>query len=82
MDVIESKVFKSGNSQAVRIPKEIAYNEDIEVVIERRGDTITIRPKKTKISPQEMVRRLKELPVPKRMAKRPPFIAPKRIDQR
>lgn len=40
-----SRVFKSGNSQAVRIPRELAY-EDIgqEVEVERKGDTLTIRP--------------------------------------
>ncbi len=82
MGIIESKVFRSGNSQAVRLPKEVAYDEEIEVIIEKLGDRLTIRPKKRKISPQEMVRRLRELPTPKRIAKRPPFIAPKRIDQR
>lgn len=41
----KSRVFKSGNSQAVRIPRELAY-DDIgqEVEVERRGDTLTIRP--------------------------------------
>lgn len=40
-----SRVFKSGNSQAVRIPRELAY-EDVgqEVEVERRGDTLVIRP--------------------------------------
>jgi antitoxin VapB len=40
-----SRVFRSGNSQAVRIPRELAYNDSgQEVEIERRGDTLTIRP--------------------------------------
>ena len=40
-----SRVFKSGNSQAVRIPRELAY-DDIgqEVEVERKGDTLLIRP--------------------------------------
>ncbi len=34
-----TKLFKNGNSQAVRIPAELAYNGwDVEVVIERHGD--------------------------------------------
>jgi len=40
-----TKLFKNGNSQAVRIPSELAYNSwDIELVIERHGDELRIRP--------------------------------------
>jgi len=41
----QTKLFKNGNSQAVRIPAELAYsNYDIELVIERHGDELRIRP--------------------------------------
>ncbi|MDR6420026.1 antitoxin [Paraburkholderia phenoliruptrix] len=40
-----TKVFRNGNSQAVRIPAELAFNSvDIEVEIERVGDELRIRP--------------------------------------
>jgi antitoxin VapB len=40
-----SKIFKSGNSLAVRIPKELAFDgEGQEVEIERRGDVLWVRP--------------------------------------
>lgn len=40
-----TKLFKNGNSQAVRIPAELAYTSwDIELVIERQGDELRIRP--------------------------------------
>lgn len=40
-----TKVFRNGNSQAVRIPAELAYERtDIELEIERVGDEIRIRP--------------------------------------
>ena len=40
-----SRVFKSGNSQAVRIPRELAYDDvGQEVEVERKGDTLLIRP--------------------------------------
>ncbi|AME28666.1 type II toxin-antitoxin system VapB family antitoxin [Burkholderia sp. PAMC 26561] len=40
-----TKVFRNGNSQAVRIPAELAYeNIDVEVEIERVGDELRIRP--------------------------------------
>jgi antitoxin VapB len=37
-----AKVFRSGNSQAVRIPREFQFDTD-EVDIERRGDEIILR---------------------------------------
>ena len=37
-----TKVFKSGNSQAVRIPREFQFDV-AEVEIERHGDTIVLR---------------------------------------
>jgi antitoxin VapB len=40
-----TKIFRNGNSQAVRIPAEIAYERtDVDVEIERIGDEIRIRP--------------------------------------
>ncbi len=40
-----TKVFKSGNSLAVRIPKELAIAEaSQEVEIERVGNTLVVRP--------------------------------------
>jgi antitoxin VapB len=38
-----TKVFRSGNSQAVRIPREFQF-DTAEVEIERRGDEIVLRP--------------------------------------
>ena len=46
-----TKVFKNGNSQAVRIPADIAYERmDIELEIERDGDEIRIRPVRRSLS--------------------------------
>ncbi|HMW24942.1 MAG TPA: type II toxin-antitoxin system VapB family antitoxin [Burkholderiaceae bacterium] len=40
-----TRVFKSGNSLAVRIPKELAFVEAAdEVEIERVGNTLVLRP--------------------------------------
>jgi antitoxin VapB len=40
-----TRVFKNGNSQAVRIPADIAYDRmDMDLEIERNGDEIRIRP--------------------------------------
>jgi len=43
--MINTKLFKNGNSQAVRIPAELAYSAwDLDLVIERHGDELRIRP--------------------------------------
>ena len=42
MSIYRSKTFTSGNSQAVRLPKEIAYGDDVELIIVRSGDVVTI----------------------------------------
>ena len=40
-----TRIFRNGNSQAVRIPAELAYERsDQEVEIERVGDELRIRP--------------------------------------
>jgi antitoxin VapB len=44
-----AKLFKSGNSQALRLPK--AYRFDVaEVEIFRRGDEVVLRARSTKLS--------------------------------
>jgi antitoxin VapB len=45
-----TKIFKSGNSQAVRLPKELQFDVS-EVEIFRRGDEIVLRKK-----PQNLTR--------------------------
>jgi antitoxin VapB len=42
---MRTRVFQSGNSQAVRIPKELQFEQlDIEYEIERQGDRLIITP--------------------------------------
>lgn len=44
-----TRIFKSGNSLAVRIPKEIAFDSEVqEVEIERKGNSLLIRPVENK----------------------------------
>jgi antitoxin VapB len=42
--MITAKVFRSGNSQAVRLPKQFRFHSD-EIEIFRRGDEIVLREK-------------------------------------
>lgn len=57
-----SRTFRSGNSEALRLPKDVAFGEDVELVIVRSGDVMTIYP--AALSVPEMVARLGELPAP------------------
>jgi antitoxin VapB len=40
-----AKVFQSGNSQAVRIPKEFRFKNQDELFIKKIGDSILLTPK-------------------------------------
>lgn len=45
-----TRLFKNGNSQAVRIPAELAFpTSDMELVIERVGEELRIRPARRRI---------------------------------
>src|SRR5665648_528854 len=45
-----TRIFKNGNSQAVRIPAELAYDRtDLDMEIERTGDEIRIRPARRRL---------------------------------
>lgn len=39
-----TRLYRNGASQAVRIPKALAYAEDIEVELVREGEAVVIRP--------------------------------------
>ena len=43
MGAHETRTFKSGNSEAVRLPKEMGFGPGTAVTVERTGDTLTIR---------------------------------------
>jgi antitoxin VapB len=46
-----TRAFKNGNSQAIRIPADLAYERtDIDLEIERQGDEIRIRPARRLLS--------------------------------
>ena len=62
MTVTKTCTFRSGNSEAVRLPKDVAFGKDVELVIVRSGDVLTLYPAATSIP--EMIARLEALPVP------------------
>ncbi len=63
MASVTSKAFKSGNSVAVRLPKELAFAPGTELVVSRSGDVVTLTPK-ARAAVLELVRRLKDIGQP------------------
>lgn len=53
-----TSVFTSGNSQAVRLPKEFRFDTK-QVTIERRGDEVVLRAKKPTVA--DLLRGMPEL---------------------
>ena len=73
-----TRAFKSGNSQAVRIPAELAYDDvNAELEISRTGEIITIYPARHG-SVEEAFKALRTLPKPNRKLKREPIEFPER----
>lgn len=62
MTVARSRTFKSGNSEAVRLPKDVAFGDGVELIIVRSGDVMTIYPAQMTVT--AMLERLEALPVP------------------
>lgn len=57
-----TKIFKSGNSLAVRLPRDLAFGEGVEVRVSREGESLIIRPLRMKMA--ELVRCLGASPPP------------------
>lgn len=75
-----TRIFKSGNSQAVRIPAEFAYaNTDIELTITRLGDVITIFPAQQNL--KDAVAALRAMPKPSAVEQREPIEIPERAGE-
>ena len=62
MSIHRGKTFKTGNSQAIRLPKEIAFGDDVELIIVRSGDVVTLYPAASSL--KDMIARLEALPRP------------------
>ena len=78
MNVYRSKIFRAGNSDALRLPRELTPGTDVEVEITKQGDLLTVRPVKKRMTPQELVAALRALPKPTRIQKREKILFPDR----
>jgi antitoxin VapB len=77
MTITRVRTFKSGNSEAVRLPKDVAFGEDVELVAVRSGDVLTLYP--ASISIAEMVVRLAALTAPPSVEEREDAELPERV---
>jgi antitoxin VapB len=68
MPIARSRTFKSGNSEAIRLPRGVAFGKDVELVIVRSGDVMTIYP--AAMSIPAMIKRLRSLPAPPTIERR------------
>ena len=62
MGIADSRTFRSGNSEAVRLPKDVAFGREVELTIVRSGDVLTIFPTRPPIG--DLIQRLAVLPRP------------------
>ena len=68
MATARSRTFRSGNSEALRLPKDVAFGDDVELVMVRSGDVLTIYP--AAMTPAELVASLDALPAPSTIERR------------
>ena len=76
MTTVTSRIFRSGNSEAVRLPKDVAFGKEMDVTIVRSGDVLTIYPKRMSVA--QLIEILRELPGPGEIETRDPDIFPER----
>lgn len=72
-----SRTFKSGNSVAVRLPKDLGIEAGEELLIERSGHMVILRPK-PKMTPAELIAELRKIGAPATPTKRQKIVFPKR----
>ena len=68
MTVVRTRTFRSGNSEALRLPKDVAFGDDVELVLVRSGNVMTIYPAATSIV--EMLSTLRSTPAPRSIERR------------
>lgn len=76
MTIADSRTFRSGNSEAVRLPKDVAFGRDVELTVVRSGDVLTIFPKRPPVG--DLIKRLEALPRPREIEARDEAELPER----
>jgi antitoxin VapB len=76
MAIADSRTFRSGNSEAVRLPRNVAFGREVELTIVRSGDVLTIYPARKPIG--DLVKQLAQLPRPLSIEERDDEVLPER----
>lgn len=76
MTIAASRTFRSGNSEAVRLPWNVAFGREVDVTIVRSGDVLTIYPARRPIG--DLVKQLAQLPRPPSIEERDYEVLPER----
>lgn len=77
-----TRTFKSGNSEAIRLPKGLGFGIGTDLTIERRGNEVVLRPvqdaEAARAVNRELIRRLREIGPVGEIEKREPIEFPDR----
>lgn len=76
MSSANSRTFRSGNSEAIRLPKDVAFGREVELTVVRSGDVLTVFPRRPPIS--DLTKRLAKLPKPHDIEVRDDEVLPER----
>jgi antitoxin VapB len=76
MTIVTSRTFKSGNSEAVRLPRDVAFGSDVELTLVRSGDVLTVYPARASVG--DLIRGLADLPRPSGIEVRDEELLPER----
>lgn len=68
MTIARPRTCRSGNREALRLPKDVAFGTDGELVLVRSGDALTVYP--AAMTLPEMAARLRALPGPPAIGER------------
>lgn len=68
MTIARTRTFRSGNSEALRLPKDVAFGDNVELVLVRSGNVLTIYPAATTIT--AMLAQLRTTPAPREIERR------------
>ena len=76
MSIVTSSIYHDGDGEAVRLPDEVAFGDEIDVTVVGLGDVSTIYPKRPSVA--EMIAKLRTLPGPGEIEVRDTDIIPER----
>jgi antitoxin VapB len=76
MPTATTRTFKSGNSEAVRLPKDLGFGVGVDLTLVRSGDVLTLSP--TRKTARDLAKVLAEIPAPSSIGTRDEVYIPER----